>query len=232
MSHSTTDSTRPPTALAGTDVAAGYDRWSAQYDNDRNLTRDLDGVVLRTHPRLDIAGRSALEIGCGTGKNTEWLARHAAGVVAIDFSAGMLKVAAERVQQTHVRFVQHDVRERWPVADRSIDVIVGNLVLEHVEDLGHIYAEAARVLRAGGQLYFCELHPFRQWRGVQAHFTEQSSGEVVHISACPHSVSEYVNPALQLGLTLEEIGEWLEPDAASDAHPRLLSVLFTRATPS
>lgn len=215
-------------ALAGSDVSTAYDRWSAQYDTDRNLTRDLDARVLRESTRLALTGRRVLEFGCGTGKNTKYLAQHARELIAMDFSAGMLAVARERVPQSHVRFVQHDVREHWPIDDSSIDLVVGNLVLEHVEQLELVFAQAARVLRDGGQLYFCELHPYRQWRGGQAHFTEEASGETVQVSAFVHSVGDYVNSALRQHFQLVEIGEWLEDDAGTGAFPRLLSLLFTR----
>lgn len=218
--------------LEGVDVSAAYDRWSAQYDGDRNLTRDLDAVVLRKNAALQLAGRAVLEIGCGTGKNSVWLAEHAAEFVGMDFSAGMLDVARRRVTFPHARFVQLDVRGRWPNPTASVDVVAGNLVLEHVEHLENVYIEAARVLRDGGQLYWCELHPFRQWRGGQAHFTEQSSGDTVQVSAFVHSVGEYVNTALQHGFVLTELGEWLEDDAPAGAFPRLLSLLFTRAARS
>ncbi|MEP6763943.1 MAG: class I SAM-dependent methyltransferase [Gemmatimonadaceae bacterium] len=229
MNHQSDGVPVPPASTKpGADVSAAYDRWSVQYDNDRNATRDLDAQILRKAP-IELFGRDVLELGCGTGKNTVWLAESARHVTSLDFSAGMLSVARERVRAANVQFMQHDVRELWPVADNSVDVVVGNLVLEHVEDLLPVYHEAARVLRSGGQLYFCELHPFRQMRGGQAHFTEQSSNEIVRVSAYAHSVSDYVNSGIQSEFGLQEIGEWLENNAAADAAPRIFSVLFRRA---
>ena len=212
------------------DVARAYDRWAASYDADRNATRDLDAEVVRTAP-IGVDGRDVLELGCGTGKNTAWLAERARSVVALDFSPGMLARARERVGAVRhrVRFAQHDVREPWPVPDESADVVVGNLVLEHVEALAPVYREAARVLRAGGRLLLCELHPERQRRGGQAHFTDPDTGDTVHVPAHRHTVSEYVNGGIAAGLTLRHLGEWLEPTAPPDAPPRLLSVLFERA---
>jgi malonyl-CoA O-methyltransferase len=210
--------------------AAAYDRWSASYDADRNATRDLDAVVLRRAP-LALAERDVLELGSGTGKNTVWLAEHARSVVGLDLSEGMLARARERVRAPHVRFVRHDVREPWPVADAAIDAVVGNLVLEHVRDLLPVYAEAARVLRAGGQLFLCELHPYRQWNGAQARFTDAATGESVRVDAHVHTASEYVNGGLACGLVLRRLDEWLEADAPSGAPPRLLSVHFERARP-
>src|SRR5215208_1012605 len=117
-------------SLDPSSVARAYDRWSAQYDRDRNATRDLDAVVVREAP-LRLAGQRVLELGCGTGKNSVWLASQARELIALDFSAGMLAVARQRVDASHARFVEHDIREPWPLQDAAVDVVVGNLVLEH-----------------------------------------------------------------------------------------------------
>ena len=214
-------------ADTSSDVAQAYDRWSRRYDDDHNATRDLDARVVRQSP-LHVADGRVLELGCGTGKNSEWLAAQARTLVALDFSPGMLDVARRRVRSERVRFVEHDITRPWPVAPSSIDVVVGNLVLEHVRDLGPIYAEAARVLRSGGELFLCELHPYRQLRGGQAHFEDADTNETVPVTAYRHSVSEYVNGGIAAGFTLRALGEHVEDSAPAGAPPRLLSVLFER----
>jgi malonyl-CoA O-methyltransferase len=205
------------------EIARAYDRWSATYDEDTNRTRDLDAAVLR-RTDLPLQGRTVLELGCGTGKNTRWLAEHAASVLALDFSPGMLARARDAVRRPNVQFAQQDIRERWHVADGSVDVVVGNLVLEHIDDLAPVYANAARVLRGSGALYLCELHPYRQLRGGQAHFTDAESGETVHVPAHVHTVSEFVNSGLDAGLRLERVGEWHDEGAPTETPPRLLTL--------
>lgn len=220
------DDSRPDEAPERT-VAGAYDRWAASYDVDRNLTRDLDAQVVRRAP-LGIEGAEVLELGCGTGKNTVWLAERARTLLALDFSPGMLARARERVRVPSVRFAEHDIRIGWPLPDESVDVVVGNLVLEHIDDLTPVYSEAARVLRDGGRLWFCELHPERQRGGGQAHFTDAGSGEMVRVPAHVHSMAEYVNGGIAAGLVLRALGEWLEDGAASGTAPRLVSVMFVR----
>jgi malonyl-CoA O-methyltransferase len=132
------------------------------------------------------------------------------------------------VRSQRARFVEQDITRPWPVDPSSIDVVVGNLVLEHVRDLAPIYAEAARVLRTGGELFLCELHPYRQLRGAQAHFEDAETNETVPVTAYQHSVSEYVNGGLTAGFTLRALGEHVEESASPDSPPRLLSVLFER----
>ena len=180
-------------------VARAYDAWARTYDSDRNATRDLDAAVVRA-AGLTLQGRDVVELGCGTGKNTTFLAQHARSVVALDFSSVMLEHARARVTGEHVRFVQHDIRAPWPLATGAADVVVGNLVLEHVEQLGCVFVEAVRVLRAGGRLHLCELHPERQRRGGQAQFVDAATGATRMVPAHRHTTPEYVNAGIAAGL--------------------------------
>lgn len=217
----------PEDAAVRRNVANAYDRWAATYDSDRNATRDLDADVLRRAGPA-VAGLDVLEIGCGTGKNTAWLVDHARTVIALDFSAGMLARARERIGSNNVTFVEHDITATWPVADGSVDVVLGNLILEHVRDLAPVFAEAARVMRPGGHLFVCELHPDRQRFGGQAEFTDRGTGAQVRVAAYVHTVAEFVNAGIAAGLTVRHAGEFIEPSAPPDAVPRLLSVLFAK----
>jgi ubiquinone/menaquinone biosynthesis C-methylase UbiE len=210
------------------DLSRAYDIWAASYDADKNVTRDLDATVVRRAP-LDLNGRDVLELGSGTGKNTVYFAEHARHVTALDFSAAMIARAHSRLATSNVTFVQHDVRELWPLDAASVDVVAANLILEHVHDLAPVFFEAARILRPKGQLFVCELHPYRQLIGGQAQFTNPDTGETFQLTAHVHTVSEYVNDGIGAGLQLRELGEWLEDGAPPESPPRLISLLFDRA---
>ncbi|HEY3041826.1 MAG TPA: hypothetical protein VGJ66_24050 [Pyrinomonadaceae bacterium] len=60
------------------EIAAAYNEWAETYDTDKNATRDLAAQVLR-RADLTLAGRRVIEVGCGTGRNTEWLTTLSAG---------------------------------------------------------------------------------------------------------------------------------------------------------
>jgi malonyl-CoA O-methyltransferase len=211
-------------------IAVAYDEWAETYDTDENRTRDLAAEVLR-RTDLDLVGRNVIEIGCGTGHNTRWLARPEAGssnIVALDFSEAMLARAGARVADERVQFMQHDVRVAWPVIDASADVVIAMLVLEHVEYLEDFFAEAARALKADGKLFICELHPMRQLSGGQAQFTSAQTGERQLVQAFLHNTSDYVSAGLSSGCELMNLGEWRDADAAPTDLPRLLSLLLRR----
>ncbi len=215
--------TSPPPARAG------YDAWAATYDAQDNDTRDLAAALLRG-AGLPLDGQVVIEIGAGTGENTSHFAAHARSVLALDVSPGMLARARERVRGNHVSFVEHDITRPWPAPDGQADVVAGNLVLEHVADLRPVFAEAHRVLRPGGLMFLCELHPYRELRGAQARF--QSGPTLVPIEAYPHTVAEYVNTALDCGFDLVRLGEWQEgaagPEPATGGVPKLISALLRR----
>lgn len=216
-------SLKPGAHPQASEVAAAYDRWAETYDTDLNRTRELAAAVLRQSD-LQLGGRDVVEIGCGTGRNTEWLAERAASVLAVDFSEGMLQQAKSRVRSPRVRFQQHDIRYGWPVAAASADLVIAMLVLEHIEHVEPIFAEASRALRTGGELFVCELHPMRQMYGKQARFTNRDTGECERITAFLHDISDYVNGALGSGFELAHLGEWRDPDAQRSDLPRLLSL--------
>lgn len=55
-----------------------------------------------------------LDLGCGQGGKTRWLAEHAAGVTAIDFSAEAMAQAAHWNAHPAIRYVQADVEAFTP----------------------------------------------------------------------------------------------------------------------
>src|SRR5215217_2611381 len=90
--------------LCSMDIRQAYDKWSSQYDTNENKTRDLEAQALRIC--LDeIQFASCLEIGCGTGKNTEWLITKAKKITAIDLSEEMLAKAREKISSDRVEFI-------------------------------------------------------------------------------------------------------------------------------
>ena len=203
-----------------------YDQWSATYDQVENKTRDLEKQACEEV--LDrVRFKTVIEIGCGTGKNTSWLASRASRVISVDLSAEMQAVAMEKVQADNVGFVQGDVRGPWTFVDESetADLITCSLILEHVEDLEHVFREAFAHLSPGGRFYVCELHPFKQYTGSKARF--EAGGATNVLDCYLHHVTDYTNAATASGFTIERIDEWFD-DGDRTQNPRLISFLFRR----
>jgi ubiquinone/menaquinone biosynthesis C-methylase UbiE len=206
------------------DTQSAYNRWAAQYDLDQNKTRDLEALALRQ----TLCGQSfdsCLEIGCGTGKNTPFLASIARHVTAVDFSAEMLNQASAKVTAGNVDFHQADIVEPWTfAADRRFDLVTFSLVLEHVEHLDPIFRETAAHIAARGQIYLGELHPFKQYTGAKARF-ETPAGTTV-VNCFNHHVSDFTTAAAEQGFSIAAVKEFFDNDDRTTI-PRLLALRFT-----
>jgi ubiquinone/menaquinone biosynthesis C-methylase UbiE len=205
-------------------IQQAYNEWSDSYDSDENLTRDLDQKVMQA-TLANLCFTSILEIGCGTGKNTSFLSQIGDRVQAVDFSQGMIDKAREKVKAQNVRFSIMDITKRWTFDDSSFDLIVCNLVLEHIEDISFIFSEAFRVLQSNGRFFINELHPFRQYDGKKARY--QKDGEEVEVDAFVHHISDFLKAATDSGLSMIKLNEyWHEED--QNKPPRIVTFLFEK----
>ena len=200
-------------------VREAYDRWAAVYDHDRNPLTALEEPVVRAALGA-VRGSRVLDLGCGTGRHTLWLAAEGATVTAVDFSAGMLDVACRKPGAEGVRFVVHDLHEPLPFGDGAFDVVVSGLVLEHLRDPGAFFREVRRVLRAGGRAVVSAMHPAMFLRGSQAAFTDPVSGEKVRPGSYAHGIGEFVTAAVRVGLAVEGLSEHAPDAAFAAAYPR------------
>ena len=203
-------------------IIDNYNAWAYQYDNNINLTRDLDKTVTK-ESLSNIDFFKVLELGCGSGKNTEWLITKADKLVGLDFSKNMLDLARKKITSKKVTFINADLNEKWPVNNNSFDLITINLTLEHIEILDHIFNSMFMKLTKGGKCFVCELHPKKQLAGSKARF-EENGAEII-LDVFQHSELDYVQSAEKAGLNLLTKKYWY--DNENDL-PRLISFLFEK----
>tara|TARA_Y100000766_G_scaffold107794_1_gene92176 strand:- start:3577 stop:4200 length:624 start_codon:yes stop_codon:yes gene_type:complete len=204
------------------DLINHYNAWAFQYDEDINPTRDLDKKVT-IESLSNINFLEVLELGCGTGKNSEWLVTRAHRLVGLDFSKNMLERAKNKIKSDKATFIRTDLNENWPVKDNSFDLAVINLTLEHIEDLNHIFDSLFNKLSEGGKCFVSELHPKRQLAGSKAKFFNM--GEEFVLDAFLHDEEDYVQSAERSGLTLRVKKDHFDNERGV---PRLISFLFEK----
>jgi len=109
-------------------------------------------AILSLRPRQVV-----LDLGSGAGIDC-FLSSKKVGpkghVIGVDMTPEMISRARENARKgnySNVEFRLGEI-EHLPVADRSVDVVLSNCVINLAPDKGPVYREAFRVLRPGGHL--------------------------------------------------------------------------------
>jgi SAM-dependent methyltransferase len=186
-------------------VSEGYDAWARSYDGVV-----LDEMDLRLLARLTTvdwaAANRVLDLACGTGRIGQWL--RAQGIVnldGLDFTPAMLAKAEAR--GVYDRLLEGDVRATG-VPDAHYDLALMVLADEHLDELGSLYREVARVTAPGGSFLLVGYHPHFMLNGIPTHFRRED-GQQVAIETYVHLVSDHVKAAHRGGWTLVELEEGL-----------------------
>jgi ubiquinone/menaquinone biosynthesis C-methylase UbiE len=111
------------------------------YANDDRIIENLTNI-------LDVAGKRILEVGAGTGRDSETLAALGAEAWTLDYSEESLRLMEGNLAQP-VRIVCGDAFS-VPLASESFDVVFHQGLLEHFTNPQDILAENYRVLKPGG----------------------------------------------------------------------------------
>jgi len=93
-----------------------------------------------------------LEIGCGTGRMTEFMAREFKTVIGIDISGEMIRQAKDRLKDsTNVELMETN-GSSIPLPDNSVDYAFSYLVFQHIKTRNMVeknFGEVSRVLKPG-----------------------------------------------------------------------------------
>ncbi len=202
-----------------------YNQWASQYDDNVNLTRDLEGKAMRSVLEK-IPFDSCLEIGCGTGKNTVWLVEKAKEMVSVDFSDEMLAQAKAKIKYEKIHFAKADITKDWTFTDRNYDLVTFSLVLEHIKDLVEVFKKTNKLLKPGSHVYVGELHPFKQYSGSKARFETKEGIQV--LDCYTHHISDFTKAATENDLKLILLEEFFDNEK-KDEIPRILCLLFEKS---
>ena len=143
---------------------AAWDDWASEYEDEgeaawvnQTPTWGIWGVPESDLGMLpeDLAGKDAIELGCGTAYVSSWLARRGARVVGIDNSEAQLATARRLQRQHGLDFpLLHGNAEAVPYPDASFDFAISEYGACLWADPQRWVPEAARLLRPGGRLVF------------------------------------------------------------------------------
>ena len=172
--------------------------WNAHYERP---------AVVSLLPALRNA--KVLDVGCGTGWYTEYLAGEGASVTAFDLNDEFVDLTKHRVG-TRATVLQADLAEPLTFAcDQEFDIAVCPLVLHYLHDWKPALRELHRILKPSGVLVFSTHHPFMDWQlfKTENYFAiELLEDEWEHVGR----VDYYRRPLTTITEDLHAAGFWIE----------------------
>lgn len=228
--------------------AAAFDQLAAEYDADFTNTplgAALRGMVWSRMDRAFTGARRVLDLGCGTGEDAVRLAARGTRVVAVDASAGMVKVAAEKARRRgfgeQVQFHCLPMERLGEVADgESFDGTLSNFgALNCVADLPALVREVAMQLEPGARLvwvlmgrhvpwewawYLARADTKRAWRRMRGNVAWR---DLTIRYPRPREVAAILRPFFCVD-SVRPLGFALPPSYAAgwlNRHPRALAAL-------
>jgi SAM-dependent methyltransferase len=193
----------------------------------------------------DVAGKDVVELGCGTAYFSAWLARRGARPVGVDLTPAQLATARRCQQELGIEFPLVEASaEDVPLPDASFDLALSEYGASIWCEPERWIAEAARLLRPGGELVFlvnstlailCSpdegkvLEQLQRPQFGMYRFEWLPDKEVNFY--IPHG--EWIRVLTQHGFEIVALHELQAPDDAKD-HPRyeLVSAEWARKWPS
>lgn len=133
-------------------------------DQDRFQMATCPIAHLEAHGELlrrlaPLPGKDILELGCGRGDFSVWLARQGARVTALDIGTDLIAAARSLAELNQVRctFMQGDIAS-LPWAAGTFDAVIGIAILHHLQPdrVPDVLRECFRVLKPGGIAAFHE----------------------------------------------------------------------------
>ena len=203
------------------EIIEGYDIWAPTYDAEHNplitieenLTLDLIG---------DVRNQRILDVGCGTGRYCELLARRGANVIGIDPSQEMLEYAEKKITP-NCKFELRLGRIEDARFPRShFDVVVSALTVGHLLELEPLIREISRVLKSEGRLILSDMHPFWFVCGFDYVKFTDGSGQEYRIPEYAHLFEEYWNLFAKFKFHVEDVKEPKIDDRLIERFPNLM----------
>lgn len=140
--------------------------WENEYTNSKLVTKKPEPQkdvlrffkYLKKEEKVELTGLNILDLGCGTGRNSNYLAELGNTVVGIDISKTAIDIAKSRaneMQLNNVSYVVGDMGASYPFADNYFDLVLditsSNSLNEKERDI--YIKEVYRTLKKDGYLF-------------------------------------------------------------------------------
>lgn len=195
-------------------VSKEWDTMRQSFFSDRVREKMCDAAQVK-------AGQTAADVGAGTGFVTEELLKRGLRVIALDQSQEMLDVLRQKLSGAEITCLQADAFA-LPLESESVDAVMANMFLHHVEYPQKALAEMARILKKGGRLVIADLdsheHEFLR--------TEQFD---VWLGFARSDIENWLANANLRNVRVEDLGEKCRSDSCASCDSAAISIFIASA---
>ncbi|OGH28380.1 MAG: hypothetical protein A3E12_01865 [Candidatus Levybacteria bacterium RIFCSPHIGHO2_12_FULL_39_9] len=141
-----------------------WDQTASDYAGGRTKGRKyiLDPALFEIIGNVE--GKKVLDIACGDGAITVFLAKKGAICTGIDYSSKLIDIGKNKAKELglSINFKVMDARNMEAIRNEVLDLIVISLLLPHLSskaDIESVIKQCALLLHKGGRLIISEPHP-------------------------------------------------------------------------
>lgn len=133
--------------FAGSEISSSEDFWDQLYQVHGEFRDQPSQEIIKYVPRMRLEGvREVLEIGCGAGRHTDYLAGENFHVYGMDISDKAIALALQKQNAKLVKYCRGD-QAQLPYGAESMDWIISNHSLEYSGRIPLAVKEIDRVLK-------------------------------------------------------------------------------------
>ena len=179
-----------------------------------------------------------LDLGCGPGIVTAFLAPHAREVVAYDLTPEMLDQARQRCEKAGLKNIRFELgrAEKLPFEKESFDCVVTRLTIHHFPDPGQVMKEIFRVTRQNGKVVVADVVSSENDEEAALHNALETLRDPSHVRMLParelRGLLESTGFRITSQVTWEKkrnYNEWIRITNAPERVKPLYTVMVTLA---
>lgn len=183
----------------------------------------------------DLKGKKVLDLGCGYGWHCKYAVQMGAlDVLGIDISEKMINRAKTDNADRRITYKVCGIDE-YIYPENTYDLVLSNLALHYMENLEKVYQNVYQTLKRGGHFLFNIEHPAFT-AGVNQDWVYDENGNPLYwpvdryyyageretlflgqrVIKQHHTLTQILNPLLQIGFHMEAIEEAMPPEDMMD----------------
>lgn len=134
-------------------------KWDSIYQSEKdNFSSSLESLknIMLFFKKNNV--HSILDLGCGIGEHSLYLAKNGFDVVGFDISSEAIKLAKQKLDKEKnlsVKFLQGSMYNKLPSKDNYFDAVISLRTINHgtQEQIWYIISEIYRILKKDGYIF-------------------------------------------------------------------------------